>query len=258
MKIIVKILVRKILLKSEQHIAFLVAGISIVLDFSQVSQSKHKYRTFLCYSTGNSTGQIQLSSSFKSLSCGSVPQRKSQRSRRRRNWLSYKRLVEHCCVFCKHNLFCYFKFPMGNTIPYFHSGNGCKSFVVLVWLRLLPPRNTNWDWEPTWYFFSSLQGSYIQKASKLPKYTQYNWKNLAPNQLYTNHTRQILLLPKCQFFRYTALSLSLSLSTIEDVQSSLSTYYFHFPTHQIMCPSLSLCKPQLVNMLNTGGQIKLL
>ncbi|KAK7849670.1 protein nrt1/ ptr family 5.5 [Quercus suber] len=32
--------------------------------------------------------------------------------------------------------------------------------------------------------------------------TQYNWKDLASNQHYTNHTRQILLLPKCQFFRW--------------------------------------------------------
>ena len=63
----VKILVRKILLiaielslKSEQHIAFLVAGISIVLDFNQVSKSKHKHRTFLCYSTGSSIGQMLL------------------------------------------------------------------------------------------------------------------------------------------------------------------------------------------------------
>ena len=245
MKIIVKILVRKILLKSEQHIAFLVAGISIVLDFSQVSQSKHKYRTFLCYSTGNSTGQIQLSSSFKSLSCGSVPQRKSQRSRRRRNWLSYKRLVEHCCVFCKHNLFCYFKFPMGNTIPYFHSGNGCKSFVVLVWLRLLPPRNTNWDWEPTWYLFSSLRGSYMTISKRHLNYpnipTQYNWKNLASNQLYTNHTRQILLLPKCQFFRQSALSLSLSLSLLTRVFRALRVPTISIFPHTRSCAPLSLC-----------------
>lgn len=46
----------------------------------------------------------------------------------------------------------------------------CKSFVVLVWLHLLLPRNTNW--EPTWYLFWSVQGSHIQEASELPKYTK--------------------------------------------------------------------------------------
>lgn len=48
---------------------------------------------------------------------------------------------------------------------------GANLLLFLSGFAFLPPRKTNYDWEPTWYLFSSLQGSYIQKASKLPKYT---------------------------------------------------------------------------------------
>ncbi len=157
-------------------------------------------------------------------------------------------MVEHCLGFWIHYRYFSFICHMENKIPYLHRVYGCKSFVVFVWLQSLQPQKTK-PQEPSWYFFWSIQGSYIQKASQIPWYIKrLSWEQQSFSK---NNAAKISI---------SKVECSPSLSTLAD--KYISPFYFICTTlllfiqHYFVVSCIFYCINIVRGILGYEAQIK--